>query len=471
MPARERHSTPLPGPPQVDFRTVVVSPVEFNIVDRLASIVEQSYAFPASVAIGADDAPKEVSTMSTTITTPTTPPKKLKNKHRGALVGAMFLMATSAVGPGFIVQTTNFTVQLGAAFAFAIVVSILVDIAVQLNVWRVIGVTGKRAQELANTVFPGAGWFLAALICLGGLVFNIGNIAGAGLGVNAMLGIDPKIGGAVSALIAIGIFLSKRAGVALDKIVVVLGALMILLIGYVAIVSRPPLGEALRNAVIPDNIDFLVITTLIGGTIGGYITYAGAHRMIDAGVSGKENVGEITRSSIFGIIITGVIRVLLFLAILGVVAGGVTLTGDNLAASAFQAAAGDIGLVLFGVILWAASITSVIGAAYTSISFVTSAKTKPRTRSIATCVFIAVSTVVYLLLGQAPSTLLIMAGAVNGLILPVGFTVILWVAWRRRDLLGGYVYPKWLLLLGVAAWLLTLFLGYQSLGGLAKLWV
>ncbi|WP_241993142.1 NRAMP family divalent metal transporter [Cryobacterium frigoriphilum] len=400
-----------------------------------------------------------------------TKPRRTKNKHRSALLGAMFLMATSAVGPGFIVQTTNFTVQLGAAFAFAILVSILVDIAVQLNVWRVIGVSGKRAQELANTILPGAGWFLAALICLGGLVFNVGNIAGTGLGLNVLFGIDARLGGILSAVIAIAIFLSKRAGLALDKIVVVLGAVMIVLIGYVAIVSRPPLGDALRNAVIPDNIDFLIITTLIGGTIGGYITYAGAHRMIDAGVSGPENVREITQSSVLGIIVTGVIRVLLFLAILGVVAGGVALTSDNLAAEAFQSAAGTIGLKLFGIILWAASITSVIGAAYTSISFVTTAKTSPRMRSIATVVFIAVSTVVFTFIGQAPATLLIMAGAVNGLILPVGFAVILWVAWRRRDLLGGYVYPKWLLGIGVAAWLLTLFLGYQSLGGLSQLWV
>lgn len=34
-------------------------------------------------------------------------------------MSSMFLMATSAIGPGFITQTTNFTVQLGAAFAFA----------------------------------------------------------------------------------------------------------------------------------------------------------------------------------------------------------------------------------------------------------------------------------------------------------------------------------------------------------------
>lgn len=78
-------------------------------------------------------------------------------QRRTALLGAMFLMATSAIGPGFITQTSTFTVQLGAAFALAILVSILIDIAVQMNVWRVIGVAGLRAQELANRVLPGLG--------------------------------------------------------------------------------------------------------------------------------------------------------------------------------------------------------------------------------------------------------------------------------------------------------------------------
>ncbi|MCB5273079.1 hypothetical protein BJG92_00591 [Arthrobacter sp. SO5] len=390
--------------------------------------------------------------------------------RRSALLGAMFLMATSAIGPGFITQTTAFTVQLGAAFAFAILVSILVDIAVQANVWRIIGVSGLRAQELGNKVLPGVGWFLAALVFLGGIVFNIGNIAGTGLGTNAMMGLDPKIGGAVSAVLAILIFLSKRAGVALDRIVVILGALMILMTLYVAVVSAPPLGEALKNTVMPEKVDFLVITTLIGGTIGGYITYAGAHRMLDTGVTGVENVKQITQSSIVGIMVTCVMRILLFLAIFGVVAGGVALTGNNLAASAFQAAAGDIGMRVFGVILWAASITSVIGAAYTSVSFVTKPTTKDRTRNLITVGFISFCTVAYLLIGQAPQQLLIFAGAFNGLILPVGFGVLLWVAWRRRDLMQGYVYPKGLLAIGVVAWLLTLFLGYSSLTSLSKLW-
>lgn len=393
-----------------------------------------------------------------------------KPVRRGTLLGAVFLMATSAVGPGFITQTTEFTVQLGAAFAFAIVVSLLVDAAVQLNVWRVVGVSGMRAQDLGNRVLPGLGYVMAALVVFGGFVFNVGNVAGTSLGLDALLGLDVKIGGLISALIAIGIFASKRAGVAMDRIVVGLGVLMIVITIYVTIVSSPPVGDAMRQAVLPEQISFLAITTLVGGTVGGYITYAGAHRLVDAGVSGPGQVGAIGRSAITSLLVTGVMRVVLFLAVLGVVAGGASLAGDNPTASAFESAAGQVGLRLFGLILWAAGITSVIGAAYTSVSFlVTFSPALQRARNWLVVGFIALSATVFLLVDEAPTTLLVLAGALNGLILPVGFGALLWVGWRRRDLLDGYRYPAWLLIVGALAWVLTVYLGVNSLSGIAAL--
>src|SRR6478736_4449805 len=89
---------------------------------------------------------------------------------RSAIAGAVFLMGTSAIGPGFLTQTANYTAALGASFACAIVLSIVVDVCVQLNVWRVIGVSGRRAHELGNQVLPGLGLLMAGLVVVGGFV-------------------------------------------------------------------------------------------------------------------------------------------------------------------------------------------------------------------------------------------------------------------------------------------------------------
>ena len=49
----------------------------------------------------------------------------IAKRRRGPIIGAIFLMATSAIGPGFITQTATFTAQLGAAFAFAILLFVV----------------------------------------------------------------------------------------------------------------------------------------------------------------------------------------------------------------------------------------------------------------------------------------------------------------------------------------------------------
>ena len=388
---------------------------------------------------------------------------------RGAFLGAIFLMATSAIGPGFITQTATFTAKMGAAFAFAILVSVLVDFVVQLNIWRITVLTGRRAAETANAAIPGAGYLLAMLVIFGGLVFNIGNIAGTGLGLNALIGLDPKIGGALSALVAIGIFLSSRAGVLVDRLIIVLGLVMIGLTLFVALVSSPPVGEALRQSVIPATIDFAAITTIIGGTVGGYITYAGAHRLLDKGLAGEANLAAASRAALSGIAVTGIMRFVLFLAILGVVTSGVTLDlsgkAANPAAQAFLAAAGDLGLRVFGLVLWAAAITSVVGAAYTSVSFFTVFRTlDDRARNIATVAFITVSLVIYLGLGTAPAALLVFAGGFNGLILPIGLTIFIYIGFARSDLMGGHRYNRPLLVLGALTAALTWYMGVKSVG-------
>ena len=81
------------------------------------------------------------------------------------LLGAAFLMATSAIGPGFLTQTTVFTQQLLAAAGFAILATIIVTAIVQLNIWRILCVSGLRAQDVANRVLP-TPWLLRSCVSI-----------------------------------------------------------------------------------------------------------------------------------------------------------------------------------------------------------------------------------------------------------------------------------------------------------------
>ncbi|MDX5421836.1 MAG: divalent metal cation transporter [Hymenobacteraceae bacterium] len=381
-----------------------------------------------------------------------------QKRNWSVLLGAAFLMATSAVGPGFLTQTTVFTQTLAASFGFVILASIILDIGVQLNVWRVIAVSKKRAQDIANDVLPGLGAFISALIVLGGLAFNIGNVGGAGLGLNVLFGVSSELGAVVAAAVAVAVFLVREAGKVMDRFAQVMGLLMILLIVYVSLTSAPPVGEAVVRTFLPEKVDFTAIITLVGGTVGGYITFAGGHRLLDAGVKGKEALPEVTTSAVSGITVASVIRIFLFLAALGVVSKGLAIDQSNPPASVFRLAAGEIGYKLFGVVMLSAAITSVIGSAYTSVSFIKSfSPVIQRNENWVIIGFITVSTLIFVTIGQ-PVRLLILAGALNGLVLPVTLGTMLFAAYNRKVIGEDYRHPLLLTIFGglvvlVMAWM------------------
>lgn len=365
-------------------------------------------------------------------------------------------MATSAIGPGFITQTTVFTEQLLTSFGFIILCSILLDVAAQLNIWRIIAVAEKTGPQIANAVFPGMGYVLALLVAVGGLAFNIGNVAGAGLGLNVIAGLDVLTGAIISAVAGILIFWFREAGKAMDWFAKLLGFVMIGLTLYVAITSNPPVGEAVKRSFFPEKISVTAIVTLVGGTVGGYISFAGAHRLLDAGISGKSNLPAVSKSSVQAILLASAMRILLFLAALGVVVTGAALNKDNPAASVFQIAAGDAGYRIFGLVLWCAAITSVVGSAYTSVSFLRSFHPSVvKNERLIITLFIVFSTVIFALVGR-PVQVLVVVGTLNGFILPIALALML-LAVRKSSLMKDYKHPVWL---QIAGWAVVVVMTY-----------
>ncbi len=372
-------------------------------------------------------------------------------KKQNAILGAAFLMATSAIGPGFLTQTTVFTQQLLASFGFVIVLSILLDIGAQLNIWRILVVSSKRAPIIANELLPGLGYLITGLIVLGGLAFNIGNIGGCGLGLEVLTGLNPKLGAVISCFLALFIFWMKEAGDLLDRFTKILGLVMMALTLFIALSSNPPVYEAITHSFMPTVFSAKSVVTLVGGTVGGYICFAGGHRLLDAGYAGTASLKDTNRSAVSGILITAIMRIVLFLAALGVVSGGAILDPANPAASVFKIAAGNIGYIFFGVVLWCAAITSVVGAAYTSISFLRNFNSwVDKHQQISISIFIIISTLLFAILGN-PVKILVTVGALNGLILPIALAVIL-IAARHKKIVGNYKQPLWL---DIAGWVVV----------------
>lgn len=391
-----------------------------------------------------------------------------KKNNLSVLLGAAFLMATSAIGLGFMTQTAVFTKDMGATFGFVILASVIMSFVAQLNVWRVLAVSKMRGQDIANKVLPGLGYFITFLVCLGGLAFNIGNVGGAALGFQVLFDLDLKIAALVSGALGVIIFSFKSASKLMDKLTQILGAMMILLIGYVAFSTNPPVGTAVKETFIPSSINLIAIITLIGGTVGGYIMFSGGHRLIDAGIVGEENLPQVNKSAILGMSVATIVRIFLFLAVLGVVSLGNQLGAENPAADAFKIAAGTVGYKIFGLVFLAAALTSIVGAAYTSVSFLkTFFKVVKDYENLFIIAFIVVSTLILIFLGK-PAKLLVLAGSLNGLILPITLAITL-IASKKQDIVGKYKHSNVLFFLGWVVVVVAAYIGVNSLSKLAEL--
>lgn len=376
----------------------------------------------------------------------------------GVGLGAAFLMANSSIGPGFLTQTTVYTQQLLTSFGFVILVSVLIDIGAQLNTWRILTVSELRAQDISNQLLPGLGYFLSVLVVLGGFAFNVGNIAGCALGVNVLTGISFSTAAMLSGAFALVLFWIKEIGKMLDGLTKILGTVKILLTLFIAFSAHPPLAQAIHHTFIPEKVSTIAIVTIVGGTVGGYLTFSGAHRLLDAGITGTANLHKVNKSAISGIVISAFMRFILFLAVVGVLAHGAVLDSDNPPAGVFQFAAGEAGFRIFGVVLWSAAISSVIGASYTSVSFFkTFHPVLARNERLCISTFIILATCVFVFIGK-PKQLLLFAGAINGLILPVALSIILMAATKNR-IMKNYKHPLWM---QCAGWVVVAVMGWMG---------
>jgi Mn2+/Fe2+ NRAMP family transporter len=161
-----------------------------------------------------------------------------------------------------------------------------------------------------------------------------------------------------------------------------------------------------------------------------------------------QNLKQVSRGALSAVGLASLMRILLFLAALGVISAGGKLDPGNPAASIFQIAGGMFGYKIFGLVIFAAGISSVVGSAYTSVSFIKifhPVILKFNRQFI--IVFIVISCIIFLIIGK-PIKTLIAVGAINGFILPLSLGIMLLAAYRSK-IVADYKQPIWLTLAGI----------------------
>ncbi|MDR0761001.1 MAG: hypothetical protein LBF74_12995, partial [Treponema sp.] len=117
---------------------------------------------------------------------------------------------------------------------------------------------------------------------------------------------------------------------------------------------------------------------------------------------------------------------------------------------------------------WAAGATSIVGAAYTSVSFLKTLFSVVKDYEKFFIIgFIVVSTAIMMILGGA-AKLLVLAGSLNGLILPLSLGLILFGAFKK-EIVGNYKHPLALTILGFLVVIATAYTGITSLRNIANL--
>lgn len=389
--------------------------------------------------------------------------------RRGTVLGAAFLLAASAVGPGFLIQTTRFSAEGGPSFLYVILLVTLADIVTKANIWSVVGAAGRSGAQIADCVQKGLGTVLTVMITIGGLAFNAGNIGGVALGLSAATGLNERIGALIGGLLAAGIFCFAGAKRIVDRLAIVLSAIIVAAVLAACAATRPPVLLAVTSVPAPSAWvgSIFPLLTLLGGACGGYIPFSGAHRLLEAGGGSPK---AFRRAAVLGASVSGAIRLLLFFCVIGACSAGGTflsenaasiLASDNPAAQTFLLAAGEWGRRLFGITLFCAGFACTVGAAYTSVTFLKTLHPFIERHDRAFVLgMIGVSALILLIFGGA-ARFAILAGTVNGFVLPVSLACIL-LASRRRAIVGDYRHPPALLFAGWTVVLLSAVLAIRS---------
>lgn len=370
---------------------------------------------------------------------------RLKDFGPGALVAAAF------IGPGTVTTATlagtNFGYALLWALVFATVATIILqEMAARFGTITQMGLGQALRERLGSSAWR---WPMFALIMLalylGNAAFQAGNLSGAALGVEAVIGARKhsfQIAVLLIALIA-GFILWRGSYKQIEKTLVTLVLLMGLAFVATFIVVQPNISGLLSGMLVPTIPDgsLLTIIALIGTTVVPYNLFLHASAA-KAKWHGKNDLLTARIDTIAAVSLGGLITVFIVsTAAASLFARGLSVSSASDMAVQFEPLFGVSSRYLMGFGFFAAglssSITAPLATAYaiSEITGIQGGVTAPKFRAISLSVLIFGMLVA--LTGIKPITIILGAQFANGLLLPLMAAFLLF-AMNQKTMLGEY---------------------------------
>ncbi|WP_179134571.1 Nramp family divalent metal transporter [Oceanobacillus timonensis] len=391
--------------------------------------------------------------------------EKLKVIGPGAIITASF------IGPGTVTTATRAGAGFGFALLWAVIFSILATIILQEMVARIGIVTkqglGENIRELfQNQVLKFASvWIVLIAVCVGCAAYISGDLLGTSLGVSYLTGVPENY---VAPIIGIIILLLNLLGgyKFIEKVMIVLIIIMSITFITTMFVSASDVLRVLEGAFLPSIPEgsILMIIALIGTTVVPYNFFIHASTVSEKW-SHVNDLKAVRTDTILSITVGGLITAAILITA-GALIQGTEVTSVVQLASPLEPLMGDLAPIFVSIGLFAAGFSSAIaspmGAAVTVSSFMRweGGFTNKKYKAVFSAVIIL--GIITSAIEFEPLEVLLVAQALNGIILPV-IAIFIMVVVNKKNAMGKYVNRLWLNILGWLVTAVVIFLGTYSL--------
>ncbi|MEL6370994.1 MAG: Nramp family divalent metal transporter [Pseudomonadota bacterium] len=369
---------------------------------------------------------------------------------RKLTLGPGTLVAAAFIGPGTVTACTLAGAQFGFALLWTLVFATVATMILQEMAARLGAGAERGLGDALMEVIPSpalkvaAGALVFAAIVIGNAAYEAGNITGGVLGLEALLGAHVSRVFLVLglAILAGGILLRGRYKT-IETFLIGLVLLMAIAFAGAAILVRPDLSAmvgGLRPQV-PEGATLSVLA-LIGTTIVPYNLFLHAAAAKQRWPGG-DNVEEARADTLVSVGIGGLVSILILTSAASTLfVQGIEVSSAADMARGLEPIAGPAAKYLIAIGLLAAGLTSAItaplatGYALSEILPLQNEQTKKRCLRATALTILGIGTVVSLT-GIRPLSLILIAQAANGILLPVVVAFLLYVMNSNR-LLGLY---------------------------------